>query len=63
MALIGNAQHPVKVMEECDFSRMSITGYATSRSRSAAWTRLPAQSLTRATQEVHSAHVCEKPPL
>ena len=36
---------------------MPITGYTTSRSRSIASARLPAQVLTRTAQEVHSAQV------
>ena len=43
--------------------RMSVTGYATSRSRSTAWARLLAQSLTRTPQEVRTAHVPEQSPL
>ena len=49
--------------ESVGWSQMSITGYATSRSRSAALTRLLAQFLTRATQEVLSAHVGDQLPL
>ena len=38
-------------------SRMSITGYATSRSRLTAWTHFIARMLTRTAQEKRSAQV------